>query len=81
MTEGEYLEIVDRTQRAMLGDRNVLQQLVLLDLPRLMLERLEHIAEIRRLLADNAELSTECDQYQAKLNEVWAEVAELRARA
>ena len=35
--------------------------------------------ENERMLVDNAELSAECDQYQAKLTETWAEVAELRA--
>jgi len=38
----------------------------------------ERAQEIQRLLLDNAELSHECDQCQAKLTEVWAEVAELR---
>ena len=38
-------------------------------------------AENERLLLDNAELSAECDQWQKKLAEVWAEVARLRADA
>lgn len=35
-------------------------------------------AEIQRLLVDNAELSTECDQWGEKLAEAWAELDELR---
>lgn len=39
----------------------------------------ESESDNERLLVDNAELGRECDQYQVKLSEVWAEVARLRA--
>jgi hypothetical protein len=42
-------------------------------------DRAEALREVDRLLIDNAELSTECDQWQKKLAETWAELAALAA--
>jgi chromosome segregation ATPase len=36
--------------------------------------------EVRRLKLVNEELNNECNQYQTKLNEVWAELEDLRSR-
>ena len=37
-------------------------------------------AKLRMVKLENQDLHKECDQYQAKLTEVWAELEDLRAR-
>lgn len=77
MSEDDYLALVTRLQQAMCIEPF---RPSLIDVMLLASEWRMHSTEIERLLVDNAELSAECDQWQAKLAEVWAELAELRAR-
>jgi regulator of replication initiation timing len=115
LTESDFLDIVDRAERALLGDWQATREVVGFDMIRLLaghrddqreIERLKHevdywmnldaaaleaenerlrgqlaeaLREVDRLLIDNAELSTECDQWQKKLAETWAELAALAA--
>lgn len=77
MSEGEYLAAVERIQQAMAIEPF---RPPLVDVVKLLADWRVLRNDADRLLADNAELSAECDQWGEKVAELWEEVARLRAR-
>lgn len=77
LSEAEYLDIVERVQKAMCVEPfrpDVADVVALVGAWRV--ER----GEVDRLVVDNAELSTECDQWQKKVADCWREIEQLRAQ-